>query len=319
MLLIFSGIEKTKIVSIYNKLKYGKEEMVLTIPLDKETTNIYIKSSQPSSSINAMQVSSEQSLHFTGRLPSGLYPFVYGGKSESKRLWHGQLLGSNTIETKGSGNEVDGIIFDVCDVRLLLVPQHLVERALTELYTEDKFIQYSQYNAYELTNESLATFLKIHTAVLNNEEVSEMSLMTCLFELLKNPVTQESMVDNRYALLRQAIAIMNQHIKDPISITVLANQLDIGVRNLELVFQKYLTISPKSYYKRLLLSYVEIALRNKGGHSVSNVLEEFQIYNLSQFGASFKKNFDTTPSQSFSMKNKNNPFGWDEKVFLEFL
>jgi len=292
--------------------------MIFTIPLNKVIEDITVRSSNFSTPINAMHISSNQSLHFMGTLPEDLYPFVYGGKSRTLRLWHGDLLDNNTIETKGKTNDVDAIIYELADIRFLLVPKFLLEKFLKEQHHIDDISQYYKYNSYSFNDEDLKIFLNLHTAVLNNEEVLESEIKDCLLRLLKKPLQKSAVVDKRYVLVKRAIEMMKQYIKEPIQIKELTKKLNTSERTLELVFQKFLTISPKAYYKRLLLSYVEIALRKEGEQNVSEVLQEFQIYNLSQFGASFKKNFDSTPSDILSMKNKNNPFGWDENVFFEF-
>ena len=84
------------------------------------------------------------------------------------------------------------------------------------------------------------------------------------------------------------------------------------------MIKKYLHITPKLYYKRLLLLAIETELRNNQAKNISNVINEYQIYNLSQFGASFKNYFNKTPSEVLNLEIKDNPFGWNEKIFIEF-
>ncbi len=67
-----------------------------------------------------------------------------------------------------------------------------------------------------------------------------------------------------------------------------------------------------------IISHIEAELRNKKTINVSNVLQEYEVYNLSQFGASFKHYFSKTPSEVERLSKNKNPFGWNEKIFLEF-
>jgi AraC-like DNA-binding protein len=72
------------------------------------------------------------------------------------------------------------------------------------------------------------------------------------------------------------------------------------------------------YYKRLLPLHIEAELRAKETINVSNILQEYEVHNLSQFGASFKHYFSKTPSEVEKLSENENPFAWNEKIFLEF-
>ena len=72
------------------------------------------------------------------------------------------------------------------------------------------------------------------------------------------------------------------------------------------------------YYKRLLLLAIEMEPRKTAEASVTSVINEYQIYNLSQFGARFKNYFNKTPSEILNIASKDNPFGWNERIFEEY-
>lgn len=292
--------------------------MIFTVPLNKEITHIDIKMSRSSSPLSALHVRSEQSLHFTGTLPDELYPFVYTGKSKGHRLWHGNRLKHSGIETKGDANDVDGLIFESTDVRMLLVQKSFIEKYLRELYGEGMLSRYYRFNTYELKDEDLDSFLDIHHDILNEKEISEDKTGALLLKILQNPVGNNSALDKGYLLIQRAVILMKQHLRDPLKIKELTDKLDVCDRTLELAFKKYLGISPKAYYKRLLLLHIESDLRERNSCAVSHVIQEYQIYNLSQFGASFKDYFNKTPSEVLKLKKEDNPFGWNERVFSEF-
>ena len=292
--------------------------MIFTIPLSKQITHIDIKMSRSSTPFNALHVRSEQSLHFTGTLPDDLYPFVYTGKSKGHRLWHGNRLSHSGIETKGDKNDVDALVFESTDARMLLVQKSFIEKYLRAFYGEDKLSGHYSFNTYELKDEDLDSFLDIHRDILNEKEISEDKIGALLLKIFQNPLGNSSAIDKGYLLIQRAVVLMKQHLRDPLKIKELTDKLDVSDRSLELAFKKYLGISPKLYYKRLLLLHIESDLRERKSCTVSKVIEDYQIYNLSQFGASFKDYFNKTPSEVQKLKKEDNPFGWNERVFSEF-
>lgn len=289
--------------------------MVFTIPIDRNITPIHIKKSNFSDSLNAIHVSSDQSIHFTGIFPDTLYPLVYTGKSKGTRLWQGHILGPNTIETIEKTNEVDALDFKSTDVRMILIPKNFIEQCLRDAFVDDNVQKYYPFSTYEINDEDLKVFLDIHFDILHNKHIAKEEIRAFLVTMLQNPGKEEKPLEKGYLLVKKAIALMKEHFKEPLKIRELADKLDISMRSLEMAFCKHIGVSPKVYYKRLLLLYVEMELRNSRNSTVSNVVEDFQIYNLSQFGASFKEYFNTTPSQVLQLQKDGNPFGWNEKVF----
>jgi len=299
------------------------EKMILivnAIPLGKSIENIETLS-YISDTIGALHLKSNQSLHFTGTLPDNIYPIVYTGESKGYHAWQGIELSKHMIEFKGTQNEVDSLIFDHTDVRVILLPESLLYQYLEHTFTEITPEASSFHLLYQISDDDIHIFLDIHARILKEEKVSNEELETFIVRILQNPITDSDLPSRGYALVQSAIKLMKDHLVSPLMITELSMKLNVNIRTLELAFKKHFNISPKCYYKRFLLQQVERELRNRYGIelSVGDILEEFHIYNHSQFGASFKKYFDETPSQRGKVCTNVNPFGWDETVFSQLL
>lgn len=293
--------------------------MIFAIPLDNDIHEINISMSTSESNIGAIHVTSAQSTHFTGRLPDDIYPLVYYTKSTKGRvLSHGKDHELNVIRTKGNQDKVDSLIFGEADARVFLINKSLLEEYLSKKYSTKNLKSYYAYKTYKIEDADLALFINIHSRMLKNEKISDEEIGLLVSQIFQNPITEELTPGNGYKLVQRTISLMENHLKDPLLIKDLCKILDVSIRTLELAFKKYLNITPKLYYKRLLLLMIETELRNEKAQSVSNVINEYQIYNLSTFGASFKDYFNKTPSEVLTLDAKENPFGWNEKVFLEF-
>lgn len=292
--------------------------MIFSIPLDKDIHEINISMITSESNIGALHVTSQQSTHFTGRLPDDLYPLVYTNNTKGHVLCHGKNHELNVIETKGNQDKVDALIFGETDARVFLINKSLLEEYLSKQYDTKELKSHYAYMAYKIEDADLELFINIHNRMLNNEKISDEEIGLLILQIFKNPITEELPLENGYELVQRTISLMQDHLKDPFFIKDLCKILDVSIGTLENAFKKHLNITPKLYYKRLLLLMIETALRNENAQSVSNVINEYQIYNLSTFGASFKNYFSKTPSEVLALDDKENPLGWNEKVFLEF-
>ena len=292
--------------------------MIFTVPLEKNIHTIDFSTNTSKNDINAIHVRAEQSIHFTGTLPEDIYPFVYTGKSKGHRKWHGHTLDTNMIESKGDKNEVDALVFGNTDARMILVKKSFLKQYLQSTHEDDYFSKNLAFNTYRIRDKDLELFINIHRNILEDKQVSNEEIELLLFQILQNPIQDKPSQTKGYKLVQTAISSMKNHIKNPILIKELCKELNVSIRTLEMAFNKHLSITPKAYYTRLLLLIIEAELRNKKTINISNILQEYKIYNLSQFGANFKQYFSKTPSEVERLSENENPFGWNEKIFLEF-
>ena len=268
--------------------------------------------------VGAASFMTDQSIHIIGDLPEDLYPFAYRGKSSGICKWHGNILNKNMMETKGDQNTVDGITFDHADIRFILITKTLLIKYI-EKQENNNDIDLSN-RMFFIADKDVTVFLDIHARILKNEIVGKEELSPLLLSILQNPIREMSSPEKSHILVQKAIDLMNLNIQSPLLISTLSEALEVNIRTLELAFKKEFKLSPKRYYKRLLLQSIEPELRKRKQEeeTVSSILEQYQIHGLSEFGLSFKNYFNKTPSEVGMMKEDENPFGWNEHIFSEF-
>jgi len=293
--------------------------VIFTIPLDKTVEKINIAISPSPGELAAMRVMSDQSMHFTGIFPDETVGLVYTKNYSHNNIFQGTLCDNNNIiKTKGDQGKIDDLLFNKTDLQLLLINTKLFKTYLHNIFGDIDLEPIYSPMAYRLKDEDIDMFLNIHDRTMKGEKVSKEEISLLLSKVFEEPIMDQLPFVKGYDLIQRATSLMLDHLKDPILIQELSRALDVTTRTLELAFRKHMNISPKLYYKRLLLLTIEMELRKRKEVSITSVINEYQIYNLSQFGASFKSYFNKTPSEICNLNISENPFGWNERIFEEY-
>jgi len=98
----------------------------------------------------------------------------------------------------------------------------------------------------------------------------------------------------RHPKLSQVIQMMESHIEEPISPSVLAKDVGMSTRQLERLFRRYLNRSPKRYYMELRLQKARNLLMQTD-MSVINVALACGFASPSHFSKCYRAHYDTTP------------------------
>ena len=98
----------------------------------------------------------------------------------------------------------------------------------------------------------------------------------------------------RHPKLSQVIQIMESNIEEPISPSILAQDVGMSTRQLERLFRRYLNRSPKRYYMELRLQKARNLLMQTD-MSVINVALACGFASPSHFSKCYRSHYDTTP------------------------
>jgi len=98
----------------------------------------------------------------------------------------------------------------------------------------------------------------------------------------------------RHPKLSQVIQMMEAHIEEPISPSILARDVGMSTRQLERLFRRYLNRSPKRYYMELRLQKARNLLMQTD-MSVINVALACGFASPSHFSKCYRAHYDTTP------------------------
>ena len=98
----------------------------------------------------------------------------------------------------------------------------------------------------------------------------------------------------RHPKLSRVIQLMESNIEDPISPATLAHDVGMSTRQLERLFRRYLSRSPKRYYMELRLSKARNLLMQTD-MTVINVALACGFASPSHFSKCYRAHYDTTP------------------------
>jgi len=98
----------------------------------------------------------------------------------------------------------------------------------------------------------------------------------------------------RHPKLSKVIQIMETNIEEPISPAVLARDVGMSTRQLERLFRRYLSRSPKRYYMELRLQKARNLLMQTD-MTVINVALACGFASPSHFSKCYRSHYDTTP------------------------
>ncbi len=98
----------------------------------------------------------------------------------------------------------------------------------------------------------------------------------------------------RHPKLSRVIQMMEQNIEEPISPAILARDVGMSTRQLERLFRRYLSRSPKRYYMELRLQKARNLLMQTD-MTVINVALACGFASPSHFSKCYRSHYDTTP------------------------
>ena len=100
--------------------------------------------------------------------------------------------------------------------------------------------------------------------------------------------------------VRRAIAYIENHIHEPISLAEMAEAVGVTARTLQKGFIKYLESTPSEYIRRLRLNCIhdELTRANELDTQVSSVLMDYGITSFGHFSKLYKSVFGCTPAET---------------------
>ncbi|MEO1640144.1 MAG: GlxA family transcriptional regulator [Pseudomonadota bacterium] len=136
----------------------------------------------------------------------------------------------------------------------------------------------AQHHGEELAN-SVADIL-IYSAIRTDQDTQRLSIPT--------------RIGVRHPKLSRVIQMMEQNIEEPISPALLAKEVGMSTRQLERLFRRYLSRSPKRYYMELRLQKARNLLMQTD-MTVINVALACGFASPSHFSKCYRSHYDTTP------------------------
>ncbi len=127
-------------------------------------------------------------------------------------------------------------------------------------------------------------------------------LQLLLLTLLESGDNQPQPVQGSHALnaenqtIRQAQQYIAGHVREKLSVPVVAKRCDVSPSYLTALFQKHLAISPGEYIRRLKLQESKQMIR-EGTLNFTQIAEALQYSTVHHFSRQFKEKFGITPTE----------------------
>jgi len=106
----------------------------------------------------------------------------------------------------------------------------------------------------------------------------------------------------RHPKLTNVIKMMEENIEEPISPSLLAQEVGMSTRQLERLFRRYIDRSPKRYYMEIRLQKARNLLMQTD-MSVINVALACGFTSPSHFSKCYRSQYDTTPYRERGIQN----------------
>jgi transcriptional regulator GlxA family with amidase domain len=104
----------------------------------------------------------------------------------------------------------------------------------------------------------------------------------------------------RASIVARAVALLREHVNEPVTMTELSRQTGVSERTLRAAFHDVLGRSPKQYAIALRLGAARQALReaDPGTTTVTDVATAYGFFELGRFAGRYRDAFGEVPSQT---------------------
>ncbi len=103
-------------------------------------------------------------------------------------------------------------------------------------------------------------------------------------------------INSENEIIRRAQQFISTHVRQKLSVPVVARNVDVSASYLTALFHKHLQISPGEYIRRIKLQQSKQMIR-EGNMNLSQISTELQYSTIHHFSRQFKEKFGITPSE----------------------
>ncbi len=103
-------------------------------------------------------------------------------------------------------------------------------------------------------------------------------------------------VNNENDIIRRAQQYISEHVREKLSVTLVARKTDVSPSYLTALFHKHLQIAPGEYIRRIKLQESKQMIR-EGNRNFTEIAAALQYSTIHHFSRQFKEKFGITPSE----------------------
>ena len=124
-------------------------------------------------------------------------------------------------------------------------------------------------------------------------------LLICLLRAKNEPADKlqnANSVNSENQLIRSAMQYIAAHVREKLSVPVVAKNVDVSPSYLTALFHKHLQISPGEYIRRIKLQESKQMIR-EGSLNFTEISQQLQYSTVHHFSRQFKEKFGITPTE----------------------
>ncbi|MEV6235115.1 helix-turn-helix transcriptional regulator [Lentzea sp. NPDC051838] len=95
--------------------------------------------------------------------------------------------------------------------------------------------------------------------------------------------------------LRRAVAYIEDHAREPITLADIAAAARVGPRDLQSIFRRHLDTSPILYLRRVRLAHVHDEIKARTGSSITSIARNWGFTDMSRFAAYYREEYGCSP------------------------
>ncbi len=248
-------------------------------------------------------------LHQRGLAPEGGRTFVLPNTPNLNLNWRGHQVGGDQLMCFPKDRQLESMSNTCFDILTVTISEERIAKKLEQLELSDGAQLLNRYELCHVDSRALLAMRmqlnRIHQLsddqfLRNQQRISEGldQLLSLMLNVWSRPGTlkKASRNSSRMRVLREVLAYVDQHLREPITLDELCRIAGTSERTLQYTFKQQLHMTPKQYLQHRRLQGVRRDLLRQPQRSIGDVAAEWGFWHMGQFSADYKRSFGELPS-----------------------
>jgi AraC-like DNA-binding protein len=230
-------------------------------------------------------------------------------RTKSEISQYNKKIKEDSVVILTKGDEIDYFASGENKVLTLAVERELFFKTFNnyfgepfELHKNKKHFMVEEGKSAELTLHIFTWMNHLKNTYLPEQyEKIESAILGSIFEFLDINMIYQGKINYNIFDIR---AILEDNLRETITISDIADQIDISERHMRRLFKEAFGISPKNYLQNLRLNAVkkELITQDKKYTKVTSIAYKYNFFNMGYFSQEYKKFFGELPSHTLQNK-----------------
>ena len=275
-----------------------------------------------SENIQLTRASFNRSLDQKGSPPKGLWTFAIVASSDMQLIFKSREIGINDIMLYPPGSEICAISQAGFDILTFSASENFLN-SISEKHRLPEFgkqfkgidiIRSKTKNINIVRDILIRIFSEMHKydfQTKNGHEAFDKkynipkAILSAIYSCEKS-LSVRHQIKLRDAAFNQAMACIETHAGDPLSVTGLVKSTGVSERTLQYVFRERLGLGPKAYIRTYRLNRVrrDIIRSNPSTLKIADIANRWGFWHMGQFASDYRQFFGELPSDTLGRSDR---------------